>query len=208
LSVPSSQATFPKKNNFSLQGLVPFGTAFPDLAFFFSTLSYPGGLRQSSKTPNLSMPLPIDNSLSSEDFTDLKRTLFQSNEFYRYIADDLRSTPLKNSARHRARELGLRINIDKAKACPQKAVSLLPLPIIENSPSPTVSLSFHSLHTRQHHYVRHTRNWTLPLLTLGGWSPLVRDFPQGGQTLSLFPSIFNPDCSYSQRSVVLPSLLR
>jgi hypothetical protein len=135
------------------------------------------------------MHLPVDNSLSSDDFTDLKRTLLQSNQFYRCIAVDLRSIPLKNSARRRARELGLRINIDKAKACPQKAVSLLPLPIIESSPSPTVSLSFQSPYTRQH-YAHHKRNWTLPSF----FSPLVREVPQGEQKRlsSIYPC--SPNC--------------
>src|ERR1700722_14526383 len=97
----------------------------------------------------------IDASLPAKEFNSLKSILSETNEIYRRLADRLRTIQLKNNARRRARNLGLSVNVDKAKACPQKAVSVIPLPVIETSPSPVAQFP-----SEPRRHIRHKRNWS------------------------------------------------
>jgi hypothetical protein len=103
----------------------------------------------------------VDGSLSPKEFSTLKRVLSQANEVCRLLSDHSRLTRARNYARHRARRLGLCVDIEKAKACPQKAVSVIPLPIIDTDPSPTAA-SLALLQAEHRRLIRHKRNWTLP----------------------------------------------
>jgi hypothetical protein len=55
----------------------------------------------------------------------------------------------KNIAKAKASKKGLYINVDKAKKCPQTAVSVIPLPIIDPTRTPAASPT-HSLDLKRH----------------------------------------------------------
>jgi hypothetical protein len=89
--------------------------------------------------------------LSPQEFRTLKRILGRTDEEYRSVANRLRCTRPGNVARHRASMLRLSVNVDKAKACPQKDVSHNPLPTLVTSPRRSRCSPTSSGHPRQAH---------------------------------------------------------
>ncbi|KAJ7293995.1 hypothetical protein C8J57DRAFT_1270557 [Mycena rebaudengoi] len=70
----------------------------------------------------------------------LSLILREANAHYRRVADSFRaSLRPTHHARTRAEKIGLTLNIEKAVACPEHQVSVIPLPIIDTTPSPTIS---------------------------------------------------------------------
>ncbi|KAG5651977.1 hypothetical protein H0H81_006751 [Sphagnurus paluster] len=76
-------------------------------------------------------------ALQPNHIRNLILILRRANAHYTYVASRIRASlkPTQH-ARTRAQNLGLRVNIEKAHNCPQKQVSVVPLPIIEVSPPP------------------------------------------------------------------------
>ncbi|KAF7340274.1 hypothetical protein MVEN_01946400 [Mycena venus] len=76
-------------------------------------------------------------ALSSRHFTRLSSILNEANAHYRAVAASARaSTRPTHHARSRAQKLGLAVNIKAAVNCPEREVSVKPLPVIERSPVP------------------------------------------------------------------------
>ncbi|PBK79833.1 hypothetical protein ARMGADRAFT_100162 [Armillaria gallica] len=79
----------------------------------------------------------MPQSLPAHRFARLSNTLRHSKAQYEHIADSHRaSVRPKHSARKRAACLRLAVNVPKAVNCPQKYVSLIPLPLIDDSVHP------------------------------------------------------------------------
>ncbi|KIY48645.1 hypothetical protein FISHEDRAFT_73433 [Fistulina hepatica ATCC 64428] len=78
------------------------------------------------------------SSLSSPAFAILLSSYRSANILYGELADMTRSRlhPTYH-ARKRAAGLGLAVDICRAAACPHNQVSVIPLPILDTSPSPT-----------------------------------------------------------------------
>ncbi|KAK0245336.1 hypothetical protein EDD85DRAFT_14554 [Armillaria nabsnona] len=84
----------------------------------------------------------MPGSLPAHRFDRLSTTLRHSKAQYEYIADSHRaSVRPTHSARKRAARLRLAVNVPKAVNCPQKYVSLIPLPLIDDS-SPELTSCF------------------------------------------------------------------
>src|ERR1700731_2083163 len=88
----------------------------------------------------------VDRCLSQEDFVALKCTLSECNKAYRFVASRWRAIYSRQAAannspnhRYRAQRLGLNVDVKKALRCPQRAVSVLPLPVIDRTMSPTAT---------------------------------------------------------------------
>lgn len=76
--------------------------------------------------------------LSPTQFTAVLDTIRTANLHMRRAADSARASySPKGHAHRRARKLQLGVNVIKAANCPQRQVSIIPLPIIDISPSPT-----------------------------------------------------------------------
>jgi len=85
------------------------------------------------------MPSEQHNFLSHRHFEGLKCLMRHSSSNLQLVAQSLRYTygqKFKNNAKAKASKKGLSINIERAKGCPQTAVSVLPLPIIDTTPTP------------------------------------------------------------------------
>ncbi|KAK0456948.1 hypothetical protein EV421DRAFT_1896143 [Armillaria borealis] len=79
----------------------------------------------------------MPRSLPAHRFARLSTTLRHSKAQYEHIADSHRtSVHPTHSAQKRAARLRLAINVSKAINCPQKYVSLIPLPLIDDSIHP------------------------------------------------------------------------
>lgn len=77
--------------------------------------------------------------LSDRHFSSLKAMLANQRERVRFTAYALRikyGKQFKNMAKAKASKKGLCINVEKAKKCPQTAVSVVPLPVIDPIQSP------------------------------------------------------------------------
>jgi hypothetical protein len=77
------------------------------------------------------------DALPASHFSRVLITIRSANIRHRQLAADLR--PVLNSTQHarrRARNLGLTVDIQRAAGCPQRAISAVPLPILDISSSP------------------------------------------------------------------------
>jgi hypothetical protein len=84
----------------------------------------------------------ISTILSDKHFNSLKAMLDNERDKVRFAACALRlkyTKQFKNIAKAKASKKGLYINVDKAKKCPQTAVSVIPLPIIDPTQTPAAS---------------------------------------------------------------------
>ncbi|KAF8641536.1 hypothetical protein AX16_009913 [Volvariella volvacea WC 439] len=77
------------------------------------------------------------NTLSYSQLNDLISILRIANAKYQYLAAKSReSVCYTHHAKAKAFHLGLSINIKKARNCPQRQISVIPLPVLDLSPSP------------------------------------------------------------------------
>jgi hypothetical protein len=87
---------------------------------------------------------PVSKPLTSSDisFSYIVATLRCANARYQRVARAMRNNIQPTSrARHRAQKLQLGVDIEKAVNCPQHAVSILPLPLLETSVNHLLSSS-------------------------------------------------------------------
>ncbi|KAJ3735258.1 hypothetical protein DFJ43DRAFT_1221956 [Lentinula guzmanii] len=78
--------------------------------------------------------------MPSHHHFNLRMILRSANERYRTVAETFRRNrvQLSHHARRRAQERGLEIDTGRARRCPQKLVSVLPLHVIDTSVSPAL----------------------------------------------------------------------
>ncbi|KAJ7652153.1 hypothetical protein DFH06DRAFT_1134679 [Mycena polygramma] len=77
-------------------------------------------------------------SMSPRHFERLSTILSESNEHYRAVAAAVRAAKKPTfHARTRAQKLGLSLDIKLAVNCPERQVSVIPLPVIDRAPSPS-----------------------------------------------------------------------
>jgi len=89
---------------------------------------------------------PVAHPLTPSDifFAHIVVTLRGANARYQQVARAMRcSIQPTFRARHRAQKLGLAVDIEKAINCPQRAVSVIPLPLLDTS----ISHSFRDILT-------------------------------------------------------------
>ncbi|KAJ6569409.1 hypothetical protein B0H19DRAFT_1135344 [Mycena capillaripes] len=84
-----------------------------------------------------SLQHPRAGSISPRHFSRLSTILSESNEHYRTVAAAVRAAKKPTyHARTRAQKLGLSLDIKRAISCPEREVSVVPLPVIDRAPSP------------------------------------------------------------------------